>query len=240
SRNTDLKGKTVMVTNVASSSGRRVAMLFSQAGARVAAVDPDDISGQKVANGIRGAGGEVMFAKCNMTEAGEVQAATEAAVARFGSFDSAVNIVSWGSHWHGEVPDQRVDCDTFLDPCLRGLRNCLEAQTAYMRKHAKGGSITFLRQSNTTADLPQLDQALVDLARKASRDQKQANIRINVVLESWRTPILTSHTPTESSLALHSNALHDPAKSCLWLASEAASFVNGSVISPESGYAYAS
>ncbi|KAL1719490.1 hypothetical protein EV715DRAFT_198826, partial [Schizophyllum commune] len=237
-RNTDLKGKTVMVTNVASSSGRRVAMLFSQAGARVAAVDPDDISGQKVANGIRAAGGEVMFAKYNMTESNEVQAATEAAVARLGSLDSAVNIVSWGSHWHGEAPDQHVDCDTFLNPCLRGVRNCLEAQTAYMRKHAKGGSITFLRQSNT-ADLPQFDQALVDLARKASRDQKQANIRINVVLEPWRAPILTSHTSTESSLALHSDALHDPAKSCLWLASEAASFVNGSVISPESGYAYA-
>ena len=83
-----------MVTNVASSSGRKVATLFSQAGARVAAVDPDDPSGQKVANGIRAAGGEVIFAskschfrgtrgvrltvprvECNMTEADEVQAA---------------------------------------------------------------------------------------------------------------------------------------------------------------------
>ncbi|KAI5898286.1 NAD(P)-binding protein [Schizophyllum commune H4-8] len=237
--NTDLKGKTVMVTNVASSSGRRVAMLFSQAGAKVVAVDPDDISGQKVANSIRAAGGEVMFAKCNMTEENEGEATAEA-VASFGSLDSAVNIVSWGSHWHGELLDQRVDSDAFLETCLRGLRNCLDTQTAYMRKHTKGGSITFVRQSNTMADLPQFDQALIDLVRKASRVHKQANIRINVVLEPWRAPILTSHTSTDSSLALHLDALHDPAKSCLWLASEAASFVNGSVISSESGYAYAS
>lgn len=231
-----------MVTGAATGSGRAVAMLFSRAGANVAVVDPDDILGQKVANDLRAAGGEEALFKCEPTNPLEVQNAANATVDRFGTLDAAVNVVTWNSDEPSVFAGDQRDLERALVLRLRSLRNCLKCQTAQMTKQGRGGSITILRQSNALRDPTQsgFDQALIDIARTTAADHKKADIRVNVVLPS-RTAALVGHSqsPTDLSRLSHSSALDDPARSCVWLASEAASYVTGSVISSESGFAHA-
>ncbi|KAL1737874.1 hypothetical protein HDZ31DRAFT_70674 [Schizophyllum fasciatum] len=133
-----------MVMNASSSSGKRMAMLFVNAGAHVAVTDPDDISGQKVANDVCAGGGVAMFERCDPSNPGQVQSVTKAVSSRFHALDTVVNIVNLAPEQHGELFGDSAIFASSATAQLRNVSSCLTCQAAHMAENPLGGSIIVL------------------------------------------------------------------------------------------------
>lgn len=78
-----LEGKTTLITGAASGMGATAARLFGAEGARVAVVDVAE-EGESVAASIVADGGEAVFLRADVTDAGEVEAAVRATREKLG------------------------------------------------------------------------------------------------------------------------------------------------------------
>jgi NAD(P)-dependent dehydrogenase (short-subunit alcohol dehydrogenase family) len=86
-----LKNKVALITGGASGIGRATALLFASEGAAVALVDLDEKEGSAVAAEITAAGGQALFIRCDVSEAGECRRAVEKTVSAFGGLDILFN-----------------------------------------------------------------------------------------------------------------------------------------------------
>ena len=87
-----LDGKVCLVTGAGSGIGAKTAELFAQEGASVIMADMQEENLNKVAEGIRAAGGEVMTTVVNITDNDAVKAAVAAGVEKYGKLDALANI----------------------------------------------------------------------------------------------------------------------------------------------------
>lgn len=77
-----LGGKTALVTGAGSGIGQAIAVLFAQAGARVAVVDIDADAARETVRTIETAGGAAAAFRCDVAAHAEVEAAFTAVEAR--------------------------------------------------------------------------------------------------------------------------------------------------------------
>ncbi len=85
----------VVVTGGGGGIGGATARRFGAEGARVACLDLDLASAQKVAADITAAGGRALAQRCDITQRAEVDAAVAATVAGLGPIDVLVNNAGW-------------------------------------------------------------------------------------------------------------------------------------------------
>ena len=83
-----LAGKTAVITGAASGFGRGIAERFAQEGARVAVLDIDGDAAEDVARAI---GPAAVALSCDVSKAGEMRQAADAAIEAFGEVDIVVN-----------------------------------------------------------------------------------------------------------------------------------------------------
>ena len=83
--------KSVIVTGAASGFGEAIATRFAAEGAKVVVADVDASGGNRVIGSIKGAGGQAVFVRTDVSKAAEVKAMIDAAVAQFGGLDILVN-----------------------------------------------------------------------------------------------------------------------------------------------------
>jgi short-subunit dehydrogenase len=97
-RLTSYDGVTAVVTGASSGIGRLLALRFSQAGARVALVARRADRLQTLAAEITQHGREALVLQCDVADRGQVVAAAQQALERFGSIDLLVNNAGYGHH----------------------------------------------------------------------------------------------------------------------------------------------
>ena len=91
----NLDGKTVVVTGGGGGIGGATCRRFAAEGARVAVFDMNLEAAERVAQGIRAAGGVAQAFQCNITDRAEVDAAVAATEATLGPIDVLVNNAGW-------------------------------------------------------------------------------------------------------------------------------------------------
>src|SRR5436305_5460127 len=83
--------KVCLVTGGGSGIGKAAAQRFAAEGGKVVIVDLNEDHGNAAVEEIQKAGGEAIFAKANVGDSAEVQAAIQAGVSKWGRLDVVVN-----------------------------------------------------------------------------------------------------------------------------------------------------
>jgi NAD(P)-dependent dehydrogenase (short-subunit alcohol dehydrogenase family) len=86
-----LTGKRALITGGASGIGRATALLFAREGAAVSVVDVNEAGGQAVAQMIVDEGGQALFVRCDVTQAGDCQRTMQQTVDELGGLDVLFN-----------------------------------------------------------------------------------------------------------------------------------------------------
>lgn len=248
-----LAGKVAVITGGATGMGRSTALAFAQEGATVSIFDINADEANTTVQMIREAGGTAAFFPCDVTKAADVDAAFDACVAEFGPynvlFNHAGSIIVKALHETSEEEyDWLMDLNVksaFL-VCRRGVKEMADNG---------GGSVVIT--SSIAAELGYALEAVycmskaavLQLSRTISTEYRDAGIRCNAICPGF---VETAHGLKEiaeldaagqewedSGMAATQGRICYPeevAKTVVFLASDDASFVNGTATYVDNGW----
>jgi len=242
---TGLQNRVVIVTGAAAGIGNATARRFAQEGCRVASWDVRD--GQPEPGGC--------FQKVDVTSAPSVAAAVEEVVARWGAVYALVNnagVLRDGQlvkFKDGVVAGMMSDeqFDAVLGVNLRGVFVCTRAVVPRL---IQGGGGVILNASSVVGLYGNFGQTnyvaskagVIGMTRVWARELGRYHIRVNAVAPGFIATDMTKGMPEKilQSMVDHTplgrmGRPEDIANAYLWLASDAASFVSGTVISVDGG-----
>ena len=245
-----LQGKVALITGAGSGIGRATALRFAAEGAQVVAVDIADSVDDTEAE-VRGAGGDALAVRADVSVESDVAAAFSRAEEHYGGLDVAFNNA-------GIMLDDDTDAvatdDTTIDRTfdvnvkgvLYGCRYAVEA----MRRRG-GGSIinTASFVASVGAATPQIAYtaskgAVLALTRELAVVHARENIRVNALSPGpLRTELLMSFldTPEKRQRRLvhvpmgRFGEAHEMASAALFLASDDSSYMTGANLQIDGG-----
>lgn len=239
-------GKSVLVTGGAKGIGKACAQALGAAGGRIIIADMDEAAGNDTARELDG-----QFFPLDVTRKGDVEALATAIAARQGALDVLVNNAGIVQNGPSETVSSE-DWQRVLDVNLNGVFYCAQAFGRDMLKAGRGSvvSISSICGSVTVYPQPQAaynaSKAAVNLLTKSlAVEWARKGVRVNAVAPGY--------TATELTLAGRSKPewfetwmrmtpmgrLGEPAEvanAVLFLASDAASYITGTVLHVDGGY----
>jgi dihydroanticapsin dehydrogenase len=245
-------GKVCIVTGAGSGIGKAIAERLAEEGGRVLCADVVEESAARTASEIEAFGGEAVGFAVDVAVSARVDDMVEAAVDRWGRVDVLVNNagVNLPGRLH-EVTDEVID--RTLDVNVKGQLYGCRAVIPHMLAQG-GGSIVNIASVNGLVSEPLLTVysaskgASVMLTKGVALDYAKQGIRCNVICPGWvDTPINYALAEMLGGLE-HMYATIDSSQPigrpgepreiahvALFLASDEASFMTGSVVAVDGG-----
>ena len=247
--------RVVIITGAAAGIGRATARRFAQDGARIAAWDVSEAESDALSAELREAGGDPVFARVDVADASAVEAAVASVVERWGRIDVLVNnagilrdhqLVKWKDGQKiGEMSER--DFDAVVAVNLKGLFLCTRAVAPHM---IAGGGGVILNASSVVGLYGNFGQTnyaatkagVINLTRTWARELGRYKIRVNAVAPGFIATEMVQKMPEKvlATMVEHTpigrmGRPEDIAEAYFWLASDAASFVHGTVLSVDGG-----
>ncbi|KAA0694092.1 SDR family NAD(P)-dependent oxidoreductase [Halopseudomonas laoshanensis] len=246
----DLTGKTALITGASSGLGEHFARVLAAAGARVvvAARRADRLA--RLVQDLQDQGFEALAVTMDVTDADSIDAGFSAAEAQFGSVDVLINNAGIGEG----VPFLKMtegNWRSMLDTNLDGAWRVAHRAAVAMAKSGQGGSIVNiasilgLRVGQGLSHYAVAKAGVVQLTKAMAIELARDKIRVNAIAPGYfRTEMNNDYFESEKGQAYIKDKvpmrrlgqLEELSGPLLLLASEAGSFMTGTIINVDGGH----
>jgi NAD(P)-dependent dehydrogenase (short-subunit alcohol dehydrogenase family) len=244
-----MSSSVVLITGALSGIGRATAVAFAKADHRVVVTGRKQDAGQALVRELRSLGAEAEFVQADVRSEDDVRRLVDRTVERFGRLDVAVNNAGTEGQV-GPITDQTAEsyAATF-DTNVLGVILSMKHEVRVMKGEGRGSIInissTYGHEGAAGASIYVASKHAVEgLTKSVALEVAKSGIRVNAVAPGpTDTGMLTRFTRTpENKAALVTTVpmgrlglTEELANAIVFLASDAASFINGHILNVDGG-----
>jgi NAD(P)-dependent dehydrogenase (short-subunit alcohol dehydrogenase family) len=241
-------GKRAIVVGGASGIGKASAIALANEGADVAVLDVDATGAAEVSDLVRAAGRKAFNAAVDVRHHDEMVKSIAAAADALGGIDILVNSAGIPEYKYFWQIDESM-WDRMIDVNLKGVYNGMAAVMDRMRSQRSGriiniSSVGGIIGTPLHSHYSAAKAGVIGLSKAAAKELAADNITVNVVAPGLvDTPLTKQNSPGPwKEMVIGRTPMGRTGKpdeiagAVLFLASDAASFFTGQVISPNGGY----
>jgi NAD(P)-dependent dehydrogenase (short-subunit alcohol dehydrogenase family) len=249
----DIRGKTALVTGASSGIGAHVAGTLARAGARVVAAARHENRLAETVRQIREAGGTALAIPMDVTDLASIQRGFEHAKSEFGLIDVLVNDAGI-TLTKAALDIELSEWDQVFATNLRGVFFVAQAFARRLVEAKKPGSIVNVasimgeRVAGAVAPYAVSKAGVLHLTRVLALEWARYQIRVNAIAPGYvRTALTESFFATPGGEAMikripqrRLGTFEDLDAPILLLASDASSYMTGSIITVDGGHVVSS
>lgn len=250
-RKFDLCGRVAVVTGAARNIGYACADALSEAGAHVVLTDLDEMLGQSAVSKLAKMGRKVEFVRLDVTDSGETDRVAAAIASKLGHVD--ILVANAGIAAHSPAEDMSdADWLRVADVNVNGVFWSNRAFGNLMLKAGKGSIVNIGSISGIIANRPQPQAgynaskgAVHMLTKSLAAEWAERGVRVNAVAPTYIATDMTKTAIektgwdkdwTYMTPMKRMGEVEEIASVVLFLASDAASLMTGSIVVADAGY----
>ena len=241
-----LENKIAVITGAADGLGKAGAILFAEHGAKVMIWDVNEEKGKQTEKEIRDSGGTAEFFKVDTSDLETVEATTRAIVEKYSRIDILVN--NAGITRDASLKKMTAEqWNQVISVNLTGVFNCTKAISPVMVENKYGRIINTSSVVGLFGNFGQTNYAaakagVIGMAKTWARELGRKGITVNALAPGFIATEMVAKMPENILDAMKAKIPlgrlgkpEDIASAYLFLASDEASYINGTVINVDGG-----
>jgi 3-oxoacyl-[acyl-carrier protein] reductase len=243
-----LENRTAIVTGAAGGIGEAIACMFARNGAKVMSADMNLEGASKTAADIIAAGGVASYMKVDVTNVSEVKKLIDYTIHTYQQLDVLVNVagVVGVGHFNDVAPEE---FDRIMRVNVNASFYCAQAAAREMVKQRYGriinvASIAGERAGEHRVSYGTSKAAVIGLSKQGARDLGGEGVTVNAIAPGPVDTPLTRQVRTDTTRSNYLKVIpagrygtvDEMADAALFLAGEAAGYVNGHILFVDGGY----